>query len=471
VKDPLDLVNPLHGLTTVEQPAGDPDALLREAGRLRATGDVLAGLAQQLGDLREHLLDGGVWSSPAALVFELVANEAAGELQHVATCHREASTALTTYAHVLAEAAAQARSAQVRVDDVQADLRRMVEHPNFYSLEAAITDVRRAHADSDAALAHVHMAAARAAAELELLAARLPLPAPANHASARKPTLQRPPWQPSPETLRTWLGDELGVDVELGPNGRLRLGAVNLSTAGRSGKPSTSNTAGLLILLALAAAFVATQLPHGGDGTGGDGGNAGDNIATARTYQDWRKRLADNVRFWGLGPAANPPPSPPPTPQPNPKTYYNYEWTREQMRLQARARATAERLGVNPQRFEELAYDPDNSGLTIQSVDNEAPAAVQVEKQGLSGLQRAPAGQGDFVDVAGNTWDVKTPDASSTFADARGTKFLNDEVSSDIMRNRDVIFNTKNLSPAALRHLQDEVVARGWSSRVIFVTA
>jgi hypothetical protein len=258
------------------------------------------------------------------------------------------------------------------------------------------------------------------------------------------------------------IGIELGPLHETGVLPRPRLG-------GEGGVPwDPKDLLRWLLVAAMVAAGV--QLPvitrwlqgHGGGSGGTDSGY------TYYTYQQWQARMAANAGYFGSASAGSPPPSPPPQ---NKGNYFSFKWWMEQLRLRGVVQQQAQRLGVSAQRVEELAYDPDNGGLTNNSVNNEAPAAIQTERQGLDGLQvgdlqRAPnAGSGDYIGN-GRTYDVKTPDSSSNFADQRGIDWLNEIQNDDIGRGRRIIFNIRSLSPQQVQQLQQEVTARGWSQQV-----
>jgi hypothetical protein len=157
------------------------------------------------------------------------------------------------------------------------------------------------------------------------------------------------------------------------------------------------------LLLALGAVWAITQIGQGGGGgTGGGSGGSGtdDQTRTYYTYGGWQARVLDNQRYFDLDAAGNPrSPSPPPSPPARNKgNYYNLQWVKEQLRLRNLAQQHAQRLGVSLQRFEELSYDPDNSGLTQNSLDNEATAAVRAERDGVFRLRPGDLQRGTDTD-------------------------------------------------------------------------
>jgi uncharacterized protein YukE len=281
-------------------------------------------------------------------------------------------------------------------------------------------------------------------------------------------------------------GGRLGLGLALGRNGEwtlpgLRLGVPGIANSSTT-RPGNGSSGGLLVgigVLLLGALALLSQLPKGGgagDG-GGSGGGSGTQDQThtdAYSYQQWQTRVNDNLRYFGYSATGQPPHSPPPSPPArNPRNYLNLNWLKEQLRLRTVANQEAQRLGVSPQRLEQLSYDPDQSGLTENSVQNEASAAVRAERDHFDGLkpgdlQRGSSpGNPDYVGN-GKGYEVKTPDSNSNFTDSRGTSWLND-IQNDIASGRRVIFNIRNLNAKQLGELHQQVAARGWSGRVGYV--
>jgi hypothetical protein len=174
--------------------------------------------------------------------------------------------------------------------------------------------------------------------------------------------------------------------------------------------------------------------------------------------------MAANAAYFGGASAGSSPPSPPPR---NKGNYLNFKWWTDQKRLQSLVKQKAQQLGVTPERLEELAYDPAQSGLTENSVENEAPAAIRAERQGLDGLnpgdlQRGPnPNSGDYIGRNGTPYDEKTPDINSNFA-----KLL-DRIQDNINDGQRIIFNTKNLSQQQVQQLQQAVKGRGWTQQEV----
>ncbi|HKF78372.1 MAG TPA: hypothetical protein VKF59_19690 [Candidatus Dormibacteraeota bacterium] len=462
--NPLDLLDPLRPLRSVARPPGDPGAIRSGAHSLVAAGEALAGQARELRELTAGLVRKGVWSSPGALAFELAAGEVAAELDRSAGRYRKAAEALMDYARVLDEAQAQSGAAQGRLDRLAGDLRALPERPAD-ALAQAARDLQRGHAEGEAAVEAARAAARRAAEELDRLAAGVPPPAslggPGGPRGPGRPPL--PPWvrpqggEPTPQEFLDWLREQYGLVPVWGPGGRLQLHAAGAAGTGRS--PSGGAVlAGAALVAALLLLWAVTQGPGGGGPRGGSVDEA------KRTYEGWRRDLERQMKHFGIVDVAAPPPPPPP----GDEQRAQYDRTLQQARLRDEARRDAQRLGVDPERYERLAFDPDIGEMTTGSVRDEAPAAIQAERQGLVTTLERPAvpGQGDFIETAkGVRWDVKTPGAGSSMSRIAQAAFP------DISQGENVIFNTKNLSPQEVATLQREVATRGWSSRVIYVSA
>jgi hypothetical protein len=200
------------------------------------------------------------------------------------------------------------------------------------------------------------------------------------------------------------------------------------------------------------------------EGPGSGSGSTDSSGYSYYTYQQWQARMAANAAYFGGASAGSPPPSPPPR---NKGNYLNFKWWIDQKRLQSAAQQKAQQLGVTPQRFEELAYDPAQSGLTAPSINDEAPAAIKAERQGLDGLhpgdlQRGPnPNSGDYIGQNGTTYDVKTPDGNSNFGQ------LLVRIQKNVNNGQRIIFNTKNLNQQQVQQLQQAVQAKGWTQQEV----
>lgn len=253
------------------------------------------------------------------------------------------------------------------------------------------------------------------------------------------------------------------------PGGRIgalvvpRIGARPQPTIGTHGGPPGSPRDLLpmwiaaMIAAGVSLAVVLRMLQGLADGS--DGG-AGGPVEARRTYEQWQQWLSRGQQAFGIT-EATPLGTPPPPNDPRQKRD-EYDEVLAQLRLRRKARQAAGDLGVDPARFERLAFDSDQGKLTENSIV-EARIGVRLEQRGqLSGIVRAPGGEGEFVDASGTHWDVKTPQGLNIDSQI-------ETIDTQFGRSRNVIINTQNLTPAEVAQLQQEVATRGWSQRVLFV--
>jgi hypothetical protein len=257
--------------TPAQPPPGDPHAIRVGANALAARAGMLEEEARQVHVLANGLHGRGVWSSPAALAFELVAGDLTAAMRDAAVRHDEAARVLAIYADALQHAQEQAGSARATVDRAEDDLRTLATKPSLDAAEDVVAEVHRALASGEAATESVRLAAARAAFELEHLAEGLPWKShngstPVGH--GRLPG--RPPpgvgphsmRRPSVEEICQRLREEFGVSPVLEPDGRIRLETIAIPSLGarKSGKDLSP------LLLALLAALLAYTGSAAGSG-------------------------------------------------------------------------------------------------------------------------------------------------------------------------------------------------------------
>ena len=143
-------------------------------------------------------------------------------------------------------------------------------------------------------------------------------------------------------------------------------------------------------------------------------------------------------------------------------------------------------------RMNELAKDPAKSGGINAKSKREAEVALDLERRGhLRGPVRRqpldnsdPAHQvdrGDFMDANGQRWDVKGPTDTFPSGPKAGQKMpkgqrgryersaLQDQIGEELADNQNVILDTRNLSPEALKDVRDLVASHpAWAGKVIF---
>lgn len=121
------------------------------------------------------------------------------------------------------------------------------------------------------------------------------------------------------------------------------------------------------------------------------------------------------------------------------------------------------------ERVAQLAKDPAIGGKVTAKTTREAEAALGLEQAGelRTPVKRDPTGGADFIDGAGQAWDVKA--FNSKFPPRSGGFELSDaltKIKKALDGGEDVILETKDLSSVHLADLKRAVDAQGWSSRI-----
>jgi hypothetical protein len=137
------------------------------------------------------------------------------------------------------------------------------------------------------------------------------------------------------------------------------------------------------------------------------------------------------------------------------------------------------------QYINDLAKDPAHGGVPNAKSIQEAKVAVQAERDGLvdGPLTRPPldangADQGDFADVNGQNWDLKSsPDSIPSYSPDAGTPISNPQtpqqftnmINKDLAKGENILLDPDGMSPARLAQLQQVVENNpAWLGRVVW---
>lgn len=131
------------------------------------------------------------------------------------------------------------------------------------------------------------------------------------------------------------------------------------------------------------------------------------------------------------------------------------------------------------ERFEDLARDPSNGGLIGPNSRREAQVALGVERAISRGdeypdmkppLRRSPDPRADFIDAAGQPWDVKG--FVSNPPEGEGGAFNLEQsvrkIRSKLERGIKVIVDTARMSPEHIEELRNRVQALNWGHQVVY---
>jgi hypothetical protein len=124
-------------------------------------------------------------------------------------------------------------------------------------------------------------------------------------------------------------------------------------------------------------------------------------------------------------------------------------------------------------RVEDLPGDPDRGFKVTPSSWDEAKVAAHMEKRGDFGRLERPSkpGQGDFVDEAGQHWDIKgfddsNPGKRGNYVPSPGNDAEVIQKLTDQFRDgRKVVLDTRYLSPEPEADLRRIVVEQGWEAQ------
>ncbi|HEY1933931.1 MAG TPA: hypothetical protein VGG99_18115 [Acetobacteraceae bacterium] len=113
--------------------------------------------------------------------------------------------------------------------------------------------------------------------------------------------------------------------------------------------------------------------------------------------------------------------------------------------------------------------DPAHGGRADRKSARERTIGLALEVLGEvpALIHRDPAGQADFIDGAGQKWDVKG--FNSAYPPIGGGFDLQrdaDKVDKSLTAGEHVMLDTGKLSPNDLQDLRDEGLRRGWGQRV-----
>ncbi len=132
---------------------------------------------------------------------------------------------------------------------------------------------------------------------------------------------------------------------------------------------------------------------------------------------------------------------------------------------QARIDAEAANHGVDPQRFEALARDPDHANHVTDNSIGEAKTVLTAEQQGIITNPMRDANGGDYLGGNGQAWDVKTPHSGRSF----DAGYEADKIVSEVAdKNEYVLVNADFLNATDEAALRAALVARGYDPATVF---
>lgn len=116
-----------------------------------------------------------------------------------------------------------------------------------------------------------------------------------------------------------------------------------------------------------------------------------------------------------------------------------------------------------------LAADPAQGGAVTAKTKREVEVGLALEESGdlPAPIERDPSGRAEFIDGAGQRWDVKQ--FNSKFPPKRGGFVLEKALATiqrELNAGENVIVDTVNMSAEHIAELRDAVAKRGWSNRV-----
>lgn len=189
----------------------------------------------------------------------------------------------------------------------------------------------------------------------------------------------------------------------------------------------------------------------------------------------------------------NPPPPPTPGGDPHPALPRRpTDLTQPHPELTAAEKAALDKHlkeleAKNPERFDDVARDPDHNGKVRPGSKDEARVMLDLEERGHGPFDRPKdangaliPGKGDFVDGKGQAWDMKgahsdwPPDVpekvrnSGPFKDAYTEQWFRDTVQGQFDKGRNVIMDTRNASAADIENMKSIVAKEGWGGRIIW---
>jgi len=119
-------------------------------------------------------------------------------------------------------------------------------------------------------------------------------------------------------------------------------------------------------------------------------------------------------------------------------------------------------------RLNDLARDPAHGGRIDDDSLQEARVARDLERTGrLAGLRRDPTGGADFIDGAGQDWDVKG--FNSRYRNGYDLPTAMSKIADAFREGENVILDTTNLAPADIEELRAAVgQAEGWAAKIVW---
>lgn len=131
-----------------------------------------------------------------------------------------------------------------------------------------------------------------------------------------------------------------------------------------------------------------------------------------------------------------------------------------------------DQLGSRSQEaYDALAADPSRGNVTDDKSRQERQVGLNAERQGLlpGPITRDPIGAAEFIDGAGQAWDVKA--FNSKFPSFMGGFDVHvdaGKVDKSLALKENVIIDTTNMTKQDVESLRAEGVVRGWGNRVIW---
>ena len=131
----------------------------------------------------------------------------------------------------------------------------------------------------------------------------------------------------------------------------------------------------------------------------------------------------------------------------------------------------AARFGRNEAEYESLAKDPAHSGKVSVKSEQEPKVGLELEERGgvPAKLIRDPTGAAEFVDGAGQKWDVKG--FNSDFKPSKGGFDLQvdaNKVDKSLKAGENVMLDTSKMTQGDVTALKAEGTARSWGKRVVY---
>ena len=121
--------------------------------------------------------------------------------------------------------------------------------------------------------------------------------------------------------------------------------------------------------------------------------------------------------------------------------------------------------------YDALAADPSHGNAIGPKGRQERQVGLNAERQGLlpGPITRDPTGAAEFIDGAGQAWDVKGFNSNPLYRRGRfNVRRDADNVDKSLANKENVIIDTINMNQQDIDSLRSEGILRGWGNRVIW---